>query len=273
MKMSMTKFKKSNTKKAKLTKQPPVFSREYMAEVGKKMYSSHGILMIIDYFEEVTRKVSFQADVKKFRERNQIPKNGFDYDEEKLIEKGGRSLPNKWIHASKDRDDIFWKSILRDESHFCLKYCIQAVNRRMLRHYLFYNVPGIPTNSICSTQDYKEIGINRQADIYHNIDYPILIRVSPYASLRDILDYIKISYTVGIKPLQIKYRKEGVRLGSARKKDPKNQARDDFIYKHRGLSRKELAIKVEQNFKDSSEPINEGSVGKIIAVEKGRREV
>lgn len=66
--------------------------------------------------------------------------------------------------------------------------------------------------------------------------YPVAILVHPYASEREIVQYIKDEFKKTIEPLQEKYRWDETslyRIRSLRTKDPKIRQRDNFIYKHR----------------------------------------
>ena len=111
----------------------------------------------------------------------------------------------------------------------------------------------------------KEI---QQAD---NEIYPLAIRLSPYASERDIIDYVKKNYAFTIAPAQKSYQKSGVPIGKLRKKDQKREERNEFIYQNRRLTGKELMGLVNDKF---GEVLDYGHIRKIISLEnKKRKEV
>jgi len=79
---------------------------------------------------------------------------------------------------------------------------------------------------------------------YPLAQYPVAILVHPYASEREIVQYIKTEFKNTIEPLQKKFQRDDTslsRIKSLRVKDPKIQLRDNFIYKHR--KQKSSAIK------------------------------
>lgn len=93
-------------------------------------------------------------------------------------------------------------------------------------------------------------------------NYPIVIHISPYASQRDITDYIRKTYTKEIKPIQEKYKNKNIRLGKIKIKDIKIQERNEYIYKNKHLPRKEISSLVVKKF---GEYIDYGHIGKIIS--------
>lgn len=98
--------------------------------------------------------------------------------------------------------------------------------------------------------------------------YPVSILVNPYASQRDIIEYIKKNYRRHIFPIQEKYKKEGVKIGVIRKRKSSVRKRNDFIYEHRKLSKKELTSMVAENF---GEIMDYTYLAKIIANEEKKR--
>jgi len=99
--------------------------------------------------------------------------------------------------------------------------------------------------------------------------YPISIRVSPYASQNEIVDYIKKRWEF-IKELQDFYRKSNVKIGRVKKKNPKVQERNDFIYQNRKLPLKKISKLVSDQEKWGDGP-DIGHIGKIISLEKKKR--
>lgn len=77
---------------------------------------------------------------------------------------------------------------------------------------------------------------------------PIAIRVSPYASQRDIIDYVRKIYKAEIEPLQEKYKKEGVLIGSINKRNIDVGKIKDFIYKNRGKTSRQIVTLIHERF-------------------------
>lgn len=97
--------------------------------------------------------------------------------------------------------------------------------------------------------------------------YPIALYINPEASQRQIQDFIAKNYAfIEASKKDIKNKITGHRRKSTRK-----QERNDFIYKNRNLPRKKITQLVNHEFPDL-EDIDYGNVGKIISLEKKRRE-
>lgn len=69
--------------------------------------------------------------------------------------------------------------------------------------------------------------------------YPLHIRLSPYASQRDIVDYIQANWKTIGKELK-KMKGKEVLLGKIKKKDLERRERDKFMYENRDLPEKEI---------------------------------
>ena len=103
-------------------------------------------------------------------------------------------------------------------------------------------------------------------DIEH---YPVSVRISPYASKRDILNYIERFYPY-ILHLQKDYKDTKIKIGKFKTRKSNIQERNDFIYKNRNLSRKEIMHLVGDKFGPNA-VIDYGYIGKIISMEKKKR--
>ncbi len=98
--------------------------------------------------------------------------------------------------------------------------------------------------------------------------FPVSLKISPYASKRDILDFIGRNFD-HIKNLQDEYRKPHVELGKIKKKGKKTSDRNDFIYKiHWNKPLKDVANEVYKKF---NQHLDVGHIGKIISLETERR--
>lgn len=77
---------------------------------------------------------------------------------------------------------------------------------------------------------------------------PIAILLHPYASQRNIIDYIKKLYKSDILPLQDRLKNKDVRMETVRSKNSYVKERNQFIYDHRDLPRKKLVSLVADTF-------------------------
>lgn len=100
--------------------------------------------------------------------------------------------------------------------------------------------------------------------------YPVIIRVSPYASKNDILDFIEKNYTEYIKPNQEKFANKSNRIGKSRKKSDFVDERNSFIYKNKDLPYSEIMKLLGENF-GMAHVIDSGYIGKIISNENKKR--
>jgi len=83
--------------------------------------------------------------------------------------------------------------------------------------------------------------------------YPIAIFITPYATQRDILDYVKKQYTTHIKPVQDKYTEKGVEIGKKRGENYHTSERDSFICKNNHLPSSKIASMVREKYGDMLE--------------------
>jgi len=103
-------------------------------------------------------------------------------------------------------------------------------------------------------------------------EYPVVLRIHPDASQRDIMEYIK-KHWQQIKHYQDKYadrNKQASFKNSKTKENSKIKKRDDFIYKNRNLPRKEIMRMVTDEF---GETLDYGHIGKIISLRNKRKKV
>lgn len=101
--------------------------------------------------------------------------------------------------------------------------------------------------------------------------YPVVLRIHPDASQRDIIEYIKTHWHL-IKCYQDQYsnrNKDASFKNSKTKENKKIKERNDFIYKNRDLPRKTIMQMVNKDF---GADLDQGSIGKIISLERKKRE-
>lgn len=239
------------------------FIAETSEEEKELIRSMTGNNKIWNYFLDLIRDKTFQNAVRciKKTQLNEAskPKNDRDFTQ------GVRNLCRNF-----GLDEIMW---LED-----------------LEQYILTNeLPKQNLSTPCMVFDRIEMGEDEYPDGYYEDGYddddgpmkqpkelepwsyshPVIIRVSPYASQREIIDYIKKSYTSYIKPIQERHQDERVYLGKVRKKKQSIQKRNDFIYENRHLPRKEIMRLVTDSFKET---LDYGHIGKIVSLEKKKRE-
>lgn len=147
---------------------------------------------------------------------------------------------------------------LFDDSFDLLLYYGSVKPMEMLGYCRFFDV--VDFQNYLSMEpvifDGKEIfGEKDYKDVYRSFEYlskgtPIALFIHPYMSERDIIDAVRKTYKVRIKPLQESYKSKDINLQKVRTKSKKLKDRNDYIFENRELPIKELTQLVNQKFRD-----------------------
>lgn len=238
----------------------------------KAFYKTKGFKKLWYYVCAIIKKDKFQEYIKDLRNEYKIPIKGFHIETDEWIHP-----PKQWLHA-KNRSAL--NKIRKNLRKTCLHYSLLPRDwMDILESYLFYNKLFISLEpdekNLCFVSDAltKMDSLGRTITKDESTIYPIILHISPYASKRDVLNYIEDIYKTEISPLQKKHQKTDISIGKHRKKNKLIQERNKFIYENRHLSRKKITglITASRKFKSVSDPIDPGSVGKIISLEKKQR--
>ncbi len=95
-----------------------------------------------------------------------------------------------------------------------------------------YTKTGGSWGTICEVQDVIDMKEDPLMNFNEKLDdnaFPLSLRISPYASQRDLIDYIKRMYEREIKPIQKKYLDEKIKIGKFRSKKDSIKKRNEFI--------------------------------------------
>ena len=216
------------------------------------------------YLFSVSENPKFHRIVGVIREEFEIPKDGY-----KLTSEEKEMLRNEQ-YVRKDQDEM----PLFDECVWglCEEFGFDSKNwMTCFRFYVLFGVFQLSEGheyDLVIVHPYKERDVVRMERAY-----PVVLRISAYAGLRDIQALIASMYSGQIKPIQEKYAMESVKIGKIREKDELVQERNLFIYEHRHLPRKEIMRLVNDKFV-SKNPLDYAYIGKIIGIEiKKRKEV
>lgn len=218
-----------------------------------------------DYAEKLVVSPKFANKVKEVRERNNLPKDGFDillFDE--LVVADIRPRIPEEVNMEK-----YTKSV----NHVLWLYGFSQEWFDFFSDYILFNYVG-------ETEDKKQIFLldlgyrnigkrdEHMAILEKNtIQNPITILLPPYISQRDIYDFISINWEK-IEKIQGKYQKRLIKIVSSRRKNERVKKRDAFIYKNRFLPKKELMSKIADEFGDV---MDYTYLSKIIANEEKKR--
>lgn len=246
---------------------------------------SSGAKKLINYFQDLLQKNSFNAEILNLRKKYRIPEKGFPYNEEdhKKVMEHFDEIPEVYALANSFglyeykwmpyiTSFLFFNDpLIRNRPFYMLDFDLcKLVNQKAQNEEVFSL-----GNKEFETEEEKDfaemkVDFNKRDDL----QYPIAIRISPYASERDILDFIKRNF-VSILNLQETYKfdNEHITIGKSKKKNPKIKERNDFIYEHKNLPRKEIMRLLTEKF-GYERTIDYAYIGKIISLEtKKRKEV
>ena len=247
---------------------------------------------LLNYIDRFIDSDYFQNGITELRKEFRIPSNGFKLS----IKSENKLIINRKINAFFHIPKILKnrkKNILKD-----INIALKNLNKKfpindpqiifVFKIYLFYNKKlyevlneTIDETNLCRIENIKE-----ELEEYNFLappkevvkifkrkfkDYPIILKLHPSISQRDLLNYIKNHWA--IISFYLERHKDGdSMLGRIRTRNNKIKERDQFIYKYRNLPYGQIISLVSQNFsKDVSLILDEGNIGKIISLEKERR--
>lgn len=229
------------------------YSEERIRDI-KAVHKTQAFKKLWNYYLDLIETQKFQKEVELVRKKYNIPPSGF---------KIGESTE---VASSK-----LYKESLKDIDDFCEKFGLDApVWEESLLVYILGNEIRKPIDA--SLFFVSDIPFEKNDDLWgESFDeiYPIALRMSPYATQRDILDYVKKCYKTHIEFEQKKYRKN-LKIGKIRTRKEVIRARNQFVYENKHLPRKKIWQLVEEKF-GSKLSTDYGNIGKIISNEKRKR--
>lgn len=260
--------------------------------VSDKHFITQGHKKLWRYVEEVVNSDAFKEDIQNLRKIYKIPNDlVFPESEEEIhkLPQTSKELqlelpsedemrqvpPPEWVDFS---NTTRVRMLMDDVDALCYKYGLPCFEfHDTFLDLVFYNIKPIKYQNdlsafnLCTTQDIIEDKIepwsNRKVES-DDFAYPVAIRISPYASMRDIIDFVEKTYNPFIKELQDRHKMLDVEIGKQRIRDPKIVARNNYIYENRRKSRKMIMRLVGEKF---DEFLDEGHISKIISHESQRR--
>ena len=243
--------------------------------------SKKKLLNYLDYFIESD---FFQSKVKEIRKKVGIPEGGFEVDSDKFKDLSWFDYFLYEPKQLKKKGNNTLKKVNIEVQEVCKEFSIDNIQiKTIFRIYIYHNKKNYELlndlDNMCSIADMRteiedreglSLSTEEVIQILKLNTYPIGLRIHPSASQRDIVSYIKNNWD-DIKSYLSHYKKEGSKFGKIRSRNPKIKERDRFIYKHRKKPYKEIASLVQKEFPEVSDSVDQGSIGKIISLEKQRR--
>jgi len=254
-------------------------SERWYRNLVEREYATSGHQKFVRYLDAVLNTDEYQKLIVKWRKKYGMPADGFLPMDDKANDYVGYIFPVFAWKATPEEQKALYKEMKR----FCMKHHLHYFDvRSVIDMHLFYNQPFDPKSmvyelgafNLCRFADLANEAVEpfgkdfRDSD---NMAYPLAIRFSPYASLRDIVAFVKATYAEQIAPQQKQYKDASVKLGSLRRRKDNIKERNAFIYKNRDLPRRKIMQLVHERF---GELLDYGHVGKIISLEeRGRKQV
>ncbi len=263
---------------------------EYERDLGAT-YSTQGFRKLWNYFLDIVKSNYFQNKIINIRKRYKIPEKGFNTEKtyyavkDGLMEKDYKKNAIKineydiWQGEDIKRTEMAEKVIANETDKICKKYGLHYLDwGEVIEQYVYFNklpkdnpqFPHSNSYNLCAITDLAELAeepFGKQLTRADNDIFPIAIRLSPYATERDIIDYVK-KMSPQIKKYQKQYIKPDIKIGKIKKKKPAIQERNDFIYNNKKLSLNETKELVEKKFGES---LDYEYIGKIRSEETKRR--
>ncbi len=240
---------------------------EWVPKYFEQIEKSQGYKKLWNYFTDITKTIYFRKKIDELKKKYDIPLEGFDKSKGMIIP------PQEWKYKHTKKQNEYGEDVKKICQEYNLHFLFWSTNIDFLVFYNELSNVADDGYDLCLFTDLKEESMepfSKDTQDADNAYFPLAIRISPFATQRDIIDYIKKHFIVLKKwqEMYLKDLKQG-NVGKIRKKKESIQKRNDFIYENRKLPRKKIMELVADKFK---EYLDYGHIGKIISLEKNKRE-
>ncbi|NTV40789.1 MAG: hypothetical protein HGA61_00750 [Candidatus Moranbacteria bacterium] len=250
--------------------------------------ASTQIRKIVNYLEAFIESDHFQDEIKKLRIKYKIPVEGYEFSKEdqKQLDRidyfyfpdsHKNKIENLIVPLGEDLNEIQKMTPLRFIGF-----------KKTLYLYLFHNklfedvlLSYLKSVNLCKVAD----SVDEYADFYRGTEDPLVylnylktendyfpahLRISPYASKRDIIKFIEENYSKLIKPIQEKYKNPDTNLGKVRNRRKKGRNNLILSLRSKGKSLTEIRKEIKEK---TNENLGYEDVAKILSIERKRRKV
>ena len=245
---------------------------------------------LLNFLDDFIKSQPFQDEVLKLRKSCGIPPNGFTIPDDfrSLIEKEGWT--SAFWHVPKEISTGKKKNSLKDLNLRIREICHEIgmsdlVLTLYLKMYIFYNeqMPALFQQdaeymNLCKVEDLnsrlKECeDLDFEFGLFESLQkeseyYPIVIKLHPATSQRDLLSFVKGYWPIIDYRLE-SYRKKNLRIGKVKQKNSFVTERNEFILEHKHLSAMEIMRMLGKKFGPRG-ILDVGYIGKIISAHKKR---
>jgi hypothetical protein len=236
-------------------------------------YETKGFGKLWQYLRAIVESDEFQKRILGLRERYRIPKEGF----ETPADRPWTHPIETWEFSGKHPEQRALMSEIRViTKNLCREYSLLPRDwAGVFEDYLFYNRLFLnlepSARNLCFVADAttNRDGVGHEIDDDDRRAFPVVLHINPYASERDVIDYVKKVFKPEIESVQNAHKKADVKIGKFRKRKESVRKRNALLYKNRHSSNKQAAKLAREQHPDA--PIKASSVGKTIEREKKRR--
>lgn len=217
-----------------------------------KKLNDKGYKRLYNYFLDISKTKPFSDQIRRLRKKYDIPKDGFS-----------KTDHTGFVEWSDKHNQTYSKPLFQEVYEICEKFFLPKEWWKAVMEAVFHN-----------SEDPNDLGFGTTSGLCviddlgtESKDYPVAIRINPYASERDILEFVKLTYQHEIKPKLKKYRNKASLVDKVKTKNPEIQGRNDFIYKNRHLPLKEIRSMLGKK----KIFLDDGHISKVISLERKKR--
>ncbi len=225
-----------------------------------------GARKAVYHFDEAVRTEKSQNDIHKLRAKFGIDPDGFPTSDTFVNWLLNESPKNIKLHQTLHRE-------LRKYAHNNNLCPLMEPNDSLVSIMFYFGCPNtlhdyehtFQIGSVCKNFDESEN--KRKDDLSEFSTHPISIKIHPQASIDDIIDHVRLTYSTDIKPRQLRFqqRKEFKPISIGKIRKISNIKRDDLILKHKEKSYRKVCEILRA---EHMEPIDPSQFRRIISSHK-----
>jgi hypothetical protein len=259
-----------------------------MGIVCMKNDKSKSQLRFENYLDHFIKSDYFQLEIKQIREKFGLSASG--YPAEDLDKKSLRDFMVYFPVQLAGRKYELLKPINLALGKIKFPVRNTGIITHIFKLYLFHNINFynlfeeffVTRNNLCDlvvqyddTREYQSVvEVYFEKRMRETEVYPLAIQFHQNVSQRSLVDFIERNWKL-IEYYQSEISKNdssvASKVGRVRSGNKRIRERDTFIYENRSKSYQDISNLVMKQFKDVSDSIDAGSVGKIIQLEKKKR--
>lgn len=226
--------------------------------------NSVGSKKLLQHIDLLLKRTDFIEVIKKLRTKWDIPLLGYKLRSE--------LPPTEWTAEHNEEE---YSELSNEIEALCSRCALHASDwRDYFLFYLFYNdfdeqLLSESLQGLCVILDAnvpRMDGYGFDISEFDNAIYPISIRISPYASMEQVIRFLIDMNEISFEPLRKKYINPNFALGTER--PSRRSERDTFLFENRELPKKELMRLSREQF---NSVLDHNDISRIIRKEERQR--